>query len=232
MYAVVETGGKQYRVSEGDVLYVEKLNVKEDTKVMLDKVLSIGSEKGFKVGNPYIKGAAVEAKVLKNGKAKKIIVMTYKPKKNEKRKMGHRQPYTKLEILKISEKASKATEDKAEKPAAEKKAAAPKAEAAKKAPAKKEAAPKATAEKKAPAKKPAAPKAEAAKKEAAPKAAAEKKAPAKKPAATKAAAPKAEAEKKAPAKKPAASKTAAPKAAAEKKAPAKKAPAKKDTKAE
>ena len=205
MYAVVETGGKQYRVSEGDVLYVEKLNVKEDTKVMLDKVLSIGSEKGFKVGNPYIQGAAVEAKVLKNGKAKKIIVMTYKPKKNEKRKMGHRQPYTKLEILKISEKASKATEDKAEKPAAEKKAAAPKAEAAKKA---------------------------AAKKEAAPKAAAEKKAPAKKPAATKAAAPKAEAEKKAPAKKPAASKTAAPKAAAEKKAPAKKAPAKKETKAE
>ena len=211
MYAVVETGGKQYKVSEGDVLYVEKLDVKEDAKVILDKVLAIGTEKGLKVGTPYIKGAAVEAKALKNGKAKKILVMTYKPKKNEKRKMGHRQPYTKLEILKISEKAAKATEDKAEKPAAEKKAAAPKAEAEKKAPAKKAAVPKAEAEKKAPAKKAAAPKAEA-----------EKKAPAKK-----AAAPKAEAEKKAPAKK-----AAAPKAAAEKKAPAKKAPAKKETKAE
>jgi len=211
MYAVVETGGKQYKVSEGDVLYVEKLDVKEDAKVILDKVLAIGTEKGLKVGTPYVKGAAVEAKALKNGKAKKILVMTYKPKKNEKRKMGHRQPYTKLEILKISEKAGKATEDKAEKPAAEKKAAAPKAEAEKKAPAKKAAAPKAEAEKKAPAKKAAAPKAEA-----------EKKAPAKK-----AAAPKAEAEKKAPAKK-----AAAPKAAAEKKAPAKKAPAKKETKAE
>lgn len=173
MYAVVETGGKQYKVSEGDVLYVEKLDVKEDAKVILDKVLAIGTEKGLKVGTPYVKGAAVEAKALKNGKAKKILVMTYKPKKNEKRKMGHRQPYTKLEILKISEKAGKATEDKAEKPAAEKKAAAPKAEAEKKAPAKK-AAPKAEAEKKAPAKKP------AASKTAAPKAAAEKKAPAKK----------------------------------------------------
>ena len=211
MYAVVETGGKQYKVSEGDVLYVEKLDVKEDAKVILDKVLAIGTEKGLKVGTPYVKGAAVEAKALKNGMAKKILVMTYKPKKNEKRKMGHRQPYTKLEILKISEKAAKATEDKAEKPAAEKKAAAPKAEAEKKAPAKKAAVPKAEAEKKAPAKKAAAPKAEA-----------EKKAPAKK-----AAAPKAEAEKKAPAKK-----AAAPKAAAEKKAPAKKAPAKKETKAE
>ena len=169
MYAVVETGGKQYKVSEGDVLYVEKLDVKEDAKVILDKVLAIGTEKGLKVGTPYVKGAAVEAKALKNGKAKKILVMTYKPKKNEKRKMGHRQPYTKLEILKISEKAAKATEDKAEKPAAEKKAAAPKAEAEKKAPAKKAAVPKAEAEKKAPAKK-----------AAAPKAAAEKKAPAKK----------------------------------------------------
>ena len=201
MYAVVETGGKQYKVSEGDIIYVEKLDVKEDAKVTLDKVLALGTDKGLKVGTPYIKGAAVEAKAVKNGKAKKILVMTYKPKKNEKRKMGHRQPYTKLEILKIAEKAGKATEDKAEKPAAEKKAAAPKAEAAKKAPAKKEAAPKAAA-----AKKPAAEKKAPAKKEAAPKAAAEKKAPAKK------AAPKATAEKKAPAKKP-----------AEKKAPAKKA---------
>lgn len=166
MYAVVETGGKQYKVSEGDKIYVEKLDVKEGAKVTLDKVLAIGTDKGIKAGTPYVKGAAVEAKAVKNGKAKKVLVMTYKPKKNEKRKMGHRQPYTMLEITKILEKAAKAT-DTAEKPAAEKKAAAPKKEAAAKA-----AAPKAAA--KAPAKKAAAPKAAAEKKPAA------KKAPAKK----------------------------------------------------
>ncbi|MDO5448595.1 MAG: 50S ribosomal protein L21, partial [Clostridia bacterium] len=81
MYAVVETGGKQYKVSEGDIIFVEKLDVEADAKVALDKVLAIGSDKGIKVGTPYIKGAAVEAKVLKNGKAKKVLVMTYKPKK-------------------------------------------------------------------------------------------------------------------------------------------------------
>ena len=146
MYAVVETGGKQYKVSEGDIIFVEKLDVEADAKVTLDKVLAIGSDKGIKVGTPYVKGAAVEAKALKNGKAKKVLVMTYKPKKNEKRKMGHRQPYTQLEIVKIAEKAAKApAADKAEaKPAAEKKAAAPKKAAAEKKPA---------AEKKAPAKK-------------------------------------------------------------------------------
>lgn len=156
MYAVVETGGKQYKVSEGDKIYVEKLDVKEGAKVTLDKVLAIGTDKGIKAGTPYVKGAAVEAKAVKNGKAKKVLVMTYKPKKNEKRKMGHRQPYTMLEITKILEKAAKAT-DTAEKPAAEKKAAAPKAAAAKaaapKAAAKKAAAPKAAAEKKPAAKK-------------------------------------------------------------------------------
>jgi len=169
MYAVLETGGKQYKVSEGDKIYVEKLDVKEGAKVTLDKVLALGTDKGIKAGTPYVKGAAVEAKAVKNGKAKKVLVMTYKSKKNEKRKMGHRQPYTMLEITKISEKAAKAT-DTAEKPAAEKKAAAPKKEAAPK----KAAAPKAAAEKKAPAKKAAAPKAAAEKKPAA------KKAPAKK----------------------------------------------------
>ncbi len=159
MYAVVETGGKQYKVAEGDVIYVEKLDVKDGAKVSLDKVLAVGTDKGIKVGDPYIKGATVEAKAIKNGKGKKVVVFTYKPKKNEKRKMGHRQPYTKLEIVKISEKAEKkpaaAKEDKAEaKPAAEKKA-----------PAKKAAAPKAAAEKKpAAAKKPAAEKKAPAKK--------------------------------------------------------------------
>ncbi len=163
MFAVVETGGKQYKVAEGDVIYVEKLDVKENAKVTLDKVLAVGTDKGLKVGDPYIKGATVEAKAIKNGKGKKVVVFTYKAKKNEKRKMGHRQPYTKLEIVKIAEKAAKAPaaakEDKAEaKPAAEKKpaakkAAAPKAAAEKKPAAKKAAAPKAAAEKKAPAKK-------------------------------------------------------------------------------
>ena len=152
MYAVVETGGKQYKVSEGDKIYVEKLDVKEGAKVTLDKVLAIGTDKGIKAGTPYVKGAAVEAKAVKNGKAKKVLVMTYKPKKNEKRKMGHRQPYTMLEITKILEKAAKAT-DTAEKPAAEKKAAAPKKETAAKAAAPKAAAEKKPAAKKAPAKK-------------------------------------------------------------------------------
>lgn len=160
MYAVVETGGKQYKVAEGDVIFVEKLDVKDGAKVTLDKVLAVGTDKGIKVGDPFVKGATVEAKAVKTGKGKKVVVFTYKPKKNEKRKMGHRQPYTKLEIVKISEKAAKAPaaakEDKAEaKPAAEKKApakkAAPKAAAEKK-PATK-AAEKKPAEKKAPAKK-------------------------------------------------------------------------------
>ena len=102
MYAIIETGGKQYKVSEGDVLYVEKLDVKEDAKVILDKVLAIGTEKGLKVGTPYVKGAAVEAKALKNGKAKKINVFTYKPKKGCKRALGHRQPYTKVAIEAIN----------------------------------------------------------------------------------------------------------------------------------
>ncbi len=98
MYAIIETGGKQYKVESGDVIYIEKLNVEADEKVTFDKVLAIGGKDGIKVGDPYIKGAKVPAKVIKNGKGKKIVVFTYKPKKNEKRKMGHRQPYTKVEI--------------------------------------------------------------------------------------------------------------------------------------
>ncbi len=98
MYAVIETGGKQYKVESGDVIYVEKLDVEENAKVNFDKVLVVGSDDGIKVGDPYIKGAKVAGKALKNGKGKKITVFTYKAKKNEKRKMGHRQPYTKIEI--------------------------------------------------------------------------------------------------------------------------------------
>lgn len=101
MYAVIETGGKQYKVTEGDVVFVEKLTADEGAEVVFDKVLVCGEGNDVKVGAPTVAGAKVTAKVLKNGKAKKIYVMTYKPKKNEKRKMGHRQPYTKVEIAKI-----------------------------------------------------------------------------------------------------------------------------------
>ena len=101
MYAVIVTGGKQYKVAEGDVLYIEKLGVDADSEVTFDNVLAVSTDKGFKAGKDAAK-ATVNAKVLKNGKGKKITVFTYKPKKNEKRKMGHRQPYTKVEITKIN----------------------------------------------------------------------------------------------------------------------------------
>ena len=96
MYAVIETGGKQYQVKQGDVVFIEKLNAEEESTVTFDKVVS--KEDGLTVGAPYVAGATVSAKVLKNGKAKKITVMTYKPKKSEKKKQGHRQPYTKVQI--------------------------------------------------------------------------------------------------------------------------------------
>ena len=102
MYAVIETGGKQYKVEAGDVLYIEKLAVEENADVTFDKVVAVGAEDGIKVGTPYVEGATVSAKAVKNGKAKKVTVFTYKPKKNEKRKMGHRQPYTKVEISAIN----------------------------------------------------------------------------------------------------------------------------------
>lgn len=101
MYAVIVTGGKQYKVSEGDVVYVEKLGAEADAEVTFDNVLAVSNDKGIKTGKDCAK-ATVTAKVLKNGKAKKITVFTYKPKKNEKRKMGHRQPYTKVEITAIN----------------------------------------------------------------------------------------------------------------------------------
>ena len=101
MYAVIETGGKQYQVREGDVVFIEKLNVEADETVTFDKVVAVNAENGLAVGAPYVEGAAVTAKVLKNGKGKKITVFTYKPKKNSKRKMGHRQPYTQVQIESI-----------------------------------------------------------------------------------------------------------------------------------
>lgn len=101
MYAVIETGGKQYKVQEGDTIFVEKINKEEGEEVELSKVLLISKEDGLVVGKPYVEGAKVEATVLEQGKMRKIIVFKYKPKKNYKRKQGHRQPYTKLKIGKI-----------------------------------------------------------------------------------------------------------------------------------
>ena len=102
MKAIIVTGGKQYTVAQGDVLYIEKLNAEEAATVKFDQVLAVLDGENSKIGAPVVEGATVEAKVLKNGKAKKIIVFKYKAKKNEKKKQGHRQPYTKVEITKLA----------------------------------------------------------------------------------------------------------------------------------
>jgi len=101
VFAVIETGGKQYKVQEGDILFIEKIDAEAESTVKFDKVLAISDDAGFKVGAPLIDGASVDAKVIKQGKGKKIYVLKYKPKKNEKKKIGHRQLYTKVEITKI-----------------------------------------------------------------------------------------------------------------------------------
>ena len=101
MFAVIETGGKQYKVQEGDILFIEKIDAEAESTVKFDKVLAISDDAGFKVGAPLIDGASVDAKVIKQGKGKKIYVLKYKPKKNEKKKIGHRQDYTKVRITKI-----------------------------------------------------------------------------------------------------------------------------------
>ena len=106
-HAIFETGGKQYRVKEGDEIYIEKLDAAENTKVKFDKVLAVLSEDDPIIGSPYVKGATVTAKVIKSGKAKKIIVYKMKRRKGYHRKQGHRQPYTKVIIEKIAVKASK-----------------------------------------------------------------------------------------------------------------------------
>ncbi len=102
MYAIIETGGKQYKVSEGDFVFVEKLDVEAGSTVTIDKVLVVANGDDIKVGAPYVEGAAVEAQAVKNGKEKKVIVYKYKAKKGYHKKQGHRQPYTKLEIKKIN----------------------------------------------------------------------------------------------------------------------------------
>ena len=102
MKAVIVTGGKQYTVAEGDILYIEKLDVETEATVKFEQVLAILDGENTKIGAPVVEGAAVEAKVVKNGKGKKIHVLKYKAKKGEKKKIGHRQPYTKVEITKIA----------------------------------------------------------------------------------------------------------------------------------
>ena len=101
MYAVIETGGKQYTVHEGDIIYVEKLVVESGDKVAFDKVLVIGEGADLKVGTPYVEGAKVEGDVVKNGRSKKILVFKYKAKKTYRRRQGHRQPYTKIQISSV-----------------------------------------------------------------------------------------------------------------------------------
>ena len=101
VFAIIETGGKQYKVIEQDIIFVEKLDVNEGDEIVFDSVKALSTDNGFVAGTPNVAGAKVTAKVLKNGKNKKIYVMKYKSKKNEKKKIGHRQPFTKVQILTI-----------------------------------------------------------------------------------------------------------------------------------
>ncbi len=101
VFAVIETGGKQYKVTEQDIIFVEKLDVNEGDEIVFDQVKALSDDNALKIGTPVLDGAKVTAKVLKNGKNKKIYVLKYKAKKNEKKKIGHRQPFTKVQILKI-----------------------------------------------------------------------------------------------------------------------------------
>ena len=101
MYAVIVTGGKQYRVQEGDLLFVEKLEVADGAEVVFDQVLAVGEEGAVKVGTPVVEGASVVAKAVKTGKGKKLNIITYRPKKGSMVRKGHRQPYTKVEITAI-----------------------------------------------------------------------------------------------------------------------------------
>ena len=114
MFAIIETGGKQYRVQNGDQIAVEKLGVEAGETVVFDKVLVVGEGEGVKVGAPYVEGTTVEGKVVENGKGKKVIIFKYKAKKDYRKKQGHRQPYTLVEITAIG--GAKAPAAKVEEP--------------------------------------------------------------------------------------------------------------------
>jgi large subunit ribosomal protein L21 len=102
MYAIIETGGKQYRVQEGDVVFIEKLAVEEGAPFVFDKVLAVSNDGQLSTGSPILAGVTVSAKILAHGKEKKVIIFKYKAKKTERRKNGHRQPYTRVQIEKIN----------------------------------------------------------------------------------------------------------------------------------
>lgn len=101
MYAIVETGGKQYKVAPGDVIKVEKLQQEVGQEITLDQVLLVAGEEGVRIGSPVVDGAAVKAKVLRQDKDRKVLVFRYKAKKNIRKRYGHRQPFTMLQILAI-----------------------------------------------------------------------------------------------------------------------------------
>ena len=121
MYALIESCGKQYKVSEGDVVFFEKLDTEEGKAVKFDKVVLVSNDGKVEVGAPYVKGVKVEGKVVAHGKGKKILVYKMKPKKNYRRMQGHRQPYTKVEITSIKTAAAKTTTAKTEAAASAKK---------------------------------------------------------------------------------------------------------------
>jgi len=131
MYAIIESCGRQYKVTKGDVVFFEKLDVEEGKKVTFDNVVLVSDDKKVEVGTPYVKDVKVEGKVVSHGKGKKILVYKYKAKKNYRRTQGHRQPYTKVEITNIKTASAKA-EDKAETKTASAKPATKKADTAKK----------------------------------------------------------------------------------------------------
>ena len=116
MYAIIETGGKQYKVQNGDQIRVEKLNAEAGSTVVFDKVLAAGEGSDIKVGTPYLDGLTVEGEVIENGKGDKVIIFKYKSKKDYRKKQGHRQPYTLVEITSV---AGVKAEPKKEEPAEE-----------------------------------------------------------------------------------------------------------------
>ncbi len=116
MYAIIETGGKQYKVQQGDIIQIERLSLEEGAQVVFDKVLMMGDGADVTCGSPFIDGATVSGKLLENGKAKKVIIFKYKAKKDYRKKQGHRQPYSLVEITAVGGKsaAPKKAEEKTE----------------------------------------------------------------------------------------------------------------------